>query len=287
LLVSVATGLAPCIKPGSGKSFKDCPECPEMVVVSAGSFTMGSPAGEPERDGPEGPQHEVRIAKPFAAGKFVVTVGEYLACVQEGGCQPPEWQERGSKSNIKTGSGDYYKKLGEALTDAVYPIVGVSWSDAKAYAEWLSQKIGRAYRLLSEAEREYVTRAGTTTPFWWGKSITPEQANYDGNYTYAGGGRKGEYRQKTVPVKSFRPNSWGLYQVHGNVWEWAEDCWEDSYNGAPGDGSARTTGDCKLRVLRGGSWDNSPWTLRAACRSRDGEANRGRFIGFRVARTLD
>ena len=93
---------------------------------------------------------------------------------------------------------------------------------------WLSRKTGKTYRLLSEAEREYVARAGTTTPFWWGSTISTSQANYDGNYTY-GGGPKGEYRQKTVPVDSFQPNPWGLYQVHGNVWEWVEDCWNDSY----------------------------------------------------------
>ena len=107
------------------------------------------------------------------------------------------------------------------------------------------QRQARAIGCLSEAEREYVARAGTTTPFWWGSSITPEQANYNGNYVYAGGGSKGEYRAKTVPVKSFKPNPWGLYQVHGNVWEWVEDCWNDSYSGAPADGSAWTTGDCR------------------------------------------
>ncbi len=164
----------------------------------------------------------------LAAGQFSVTVGEYRACVRAGGCRPPEWDEPSSKYNIKTGSDDHYKKLGEALTGDRYPIVGVSWDDAQAYAKWLSGKTGKSYRLLSEAEREYVTRAGTAAPFWWGSSISTEQANYDGNYTYAGG-QKGEYRQRTVPVKSFQPNPWGLYQVHGNVWDWVEDCWNDNY----------------------------------------------------------
>ncbi len=111
------------------------------------------------------------------------------------------------------------------------------WYDAKAYASWLAKKTGKAYRLPSEAEREYVARAGTTTPFWWGSQISVEQANYNGNHTY-NGAPKGEWRQKTVPVKKFQANPWGLYQVHGNVWEWAEDCWHDDYHNAPRDGSA-------------------------------------------------
>src|SRR5207302_6940801 len=104
------------------------------------------------------------------------------------------------------------------------PVINMSWDDAKAYLAWLSRKTGKSYRLLSETEREYVTRAGRSTPFWWGPSISTSQANYNGNYTY-GGGSKGEYREKTVPVASFQPNPWGLYQVHGNVWEWTEDCY--------------------------------------------------------------
>ena len=116
------------------------------------------------------------------------------------------------------------------------PVINVSWDDAKAYVGWLSRKTGKTYRLLSEAEREYVTRAGTTTPFWWGTSISTQQANYNGNYTY-GTGATGVSRRQTVLVDSFQPNPWGLYQVHGNVWEWTEDCWHDNYSGAPSDGS--------------------------------------------------
>ena len=161
----------------------------------------------------------------------------------------------------------------------------MSWDDAKAYAKWLSGKTGKDYRLLSEAEWEYACRAGTSTPFWWGSSISTEQANYDGNYTF-GGGRKGEYRQRTVPVKSFEPNPWGLYQVHGNVWEWCEDCWNESYNGAPGDGSAWTTGDCALRLLRGGSWYHLSEVPPGGL-SRGGTADdRLNSVGFRLARTI-
>src|SRR5262249_16990223 len=151
-----------------------------------------------------------------------------------------------------------------------HPVVNINWDDAKAYAAWVTRKTGKTYRLLSEAEREYVTRApraGETSPFWWGPTITPKQANYNGNFIYAGGA-KGQYRQRTVPVDSFEPDPWGLYQVHGNVWEWTEDCWNESNSGNPSDGSPRVTGDCTGRVVRGGSWGYEPQFLRSAARFR-------------------
>jgi formylglycine-generating enzyme required for sulfatase activity len=140
----------------------------------------------------------------------------------------------------------------------------------------LSHETGKEYRLLSEAEREYVTRAGTTTPYWWGTSISSSQANYDHAFALA----------STQSVKLFSPNPWGLYQVHGNVWDLVEDCWHDSYNRAPTDGSAWTTGDCRRRVVRGGSWYGSGSELRAAFRYGVGDDNRGRVYGLRVARTI-
>jgi formylglycine-generating enzyme required for sulfatase activity len=158
--------------------------------------------------------------------------------------------------------------------------------NAKAYSTWLSRKTGKTYRLLSEAEREYVTRAGTTTAFWWGPSITPKQANYKATATYQGGGFEGEYRQRTVPVDSFEPNWWGLYNVHGNVWEWTEDCLNDSNTGNPGDGDARIVGDCSRRVLRGGSWLDAPQLLRAAYRYDFHTNFRSYVTGFRLARTF-
>jgi formylglycine-generating enzyme required for sulfatase activity len=164
-------------------------------------------------------------------------------------------------------------------------VINVSWNDAKEYVAWLSAKTGKAYRLLSEAEREYVTRAGTLSPFWWGPSVTSRQANYDGNHTY-GGGSKGEYRQRTVAVDSFEANPWGLYNVHGNVWEWTEDCWHD-YIGAPTDGSVwKTLFTDGSRVLRGGSWSSYPGNLRAAGRLRFALGLRIGSHGFRVARFL-
>jgi formylglycine-generating enzyme required for sulfatase activity len=252
-----------CLKPKD--SFRDCDTCPEMVVVPSGSFTMGSPANEPERSGDEA-QARVSIAAPFAVGKYAVTFVEWDACVADGGCNG-------------------YKPDDAGWGRGRQPVINVNWHDAKAYAKWLSSN-GKNYRLLSEAEREYVTRAGTTTPFWWGSSLTPKQANYDGSYTYAGGGSRGEYRKRTMPVDSFEANPWGLYHVHGNVWEWTEDCWNDSNAGNPGDGRARTSGNCKLRVVRGGSWGSYPSILRAALRIGRDAIDRLSFEGFRVARTL-
>jgi formylglycine-generating enzyme required for sulfatase activity len=286
LLVSVATGARPCIKPGSGESFKDCPDCPEMVIAPSGSFTMGSPKDEPQREswkaGTESPQHDVKIAKPFAVSRYHITRGEWARFVKvtghktDGGCWTwtgGKWEENKSAS---------WRSPGFEQDDD-HPVVCVNWEDAKAYAGWLSKQTGKSYRLLSEAEYEYAARARTATPFWWGSSITPEQANYDGNYVYAGGGSKGAYRAKTVPVKSFKPNPWGLYQVHGNAWSWVEDCWHDNYDGAPSDGSAWTSGDCTYRVLRGGSWNINPQILRAAYRYSINPQGRGTDRGFRVA----
>jgi formylglycine-generating enzyme required for sulfatase activity len=290
--ILVATGLANtplCITPGSGQSFRDCPDCPEMVVLPAGSFEMGAAENEPDGLADEVPQHKVIIGAPFAVGQFSITVREYLACVSAGACNPPAWQVKGSSN------GEQYEQLGNALTDDDYPIVGVSWNGAKKYTEWLSAKTGKNYRLSTEAEFEYAARAKTTTPFWWGSSISPDQANYKGFLLYDGGGKKGVDRQKTVPVKSFAPNPWGLYQVHGNVWEWVEDCWHANYNedtSAPGDGSAWIKGsawiggECKARVLRGGAWDSPPFQLRSAFRNYDFPTHGTSKDGFRVARTL-
>ena len=242
-------------------------------MVSAGSFDMGSPEGEPGRSSDEGAQHQVTIGKAFAVGRFAVTFEEWDACVADGGCNGYRPQDAGWGRGRR-------------------PAINVSWDDAKAYVVWLSKTTGKSYRLLSEAEREYVTRAGTTTAFWWGGSITPEQANYDGAFSYSRSAR-GQYRQRTLPVNSFSPNPWGLYQVLGNVDEWVEDCYNGSYGGyfashagAPADGSAWTAGDCKARPIRGGSWASGPWCLRAAYRNRATSFVRSNTIGFRLARTL-
>jgi formylglycine-generating enzyme required for sulfatase activity len=216
------------ITPASGQSFRDrlangepCSACPEMVVVLAGTFTMGSPPSEPGRlDSEE--QVPVTITRPFAVGKFAVTFDQWDACVADGGCNGHTPDDKG------WGRGNR-------------PVINVNCNDSKAFAEWLSLKTGMAYRLLSEAEHEYVTKAGTTTPFWWGSSISPNQANYNGDYTY-GGGSKGEYRGRTVSVDNFEANPWGLFNVHGNVWKWTEDCWRDFKRIPPHDDGSRSLG---------------------------------------------
>jgi formylglycine-generating enzyme required for sulfatase activity len=225
-----------------------------MVVVPAGSFMMGSPASEAGRLDDEGPQHRVTVAKPFAVGKFEVTVAEWDACVAGGGCN--------------------HKPSDQGWGRGRRPVINVSWQDAKGYVAWLSRKTGRTYRLLSEAEWEYAARAGTTTPFSTGATISTDQANFGGN----GGSAK--------EVGSFKANAFGLHDMHGNVWEWVEDCWNGSYSGAPTDGSVWTSGDCTSRVLRGGSWYGNPRLLRSANRDRFTTDFRNYGFGFRVGRTL-
>ena len=233
------------------EQFRDTPFSPEMIVIPAGSFMMGSPEKEPERFENEGPGHRVTIARRFAAGRDAVTRGEFAAFVEATGHTAEgayKWTGREWKFDPKAS----WRDPGFPQDDD-HPVVCVDWDDAMAYVEWLARITGKPYRLLTEAEWEYAARAGTTKPFWWGSAIAPDRANYDGSYVYKGGGSKGEHREGTVPVGSFAANPWGLYNVHGNVWEWCEDVWHDSYEGAPADGSAWTTGDSNRRVVRGGS----------------------------------
>jgi len=247
--------------------FRECDSgCPEMVVVPPGSFTMGSPADEEGRFGSEGPQHLVTMARRFAVGRFAVTFEEWDACVADRGCggyRPPD----------------------EGFGRGRRPAINVSWEDAKRYAQWLSKKTGKEYRLLTEAEWEYSARAGTATPFWWGSEVSSNQANYKGTLTY-NGGVKGRFWNKTLPVDSFAANPFGLHQGTGNVSEWTEDCWNGSYGGAPQDGSAWMSGDCSVEVRRGGSWDDDPRDVRSAHRDRTTTTIRFYVTGFRVARTL-
>ncbi|MEX3006853.1 formylglycine-generating enzyme family protein [Hoeflea sp. TYP-13] len=235
---------------------------PEMVVIPAGTFTMGSPQDEPGRNSSEHPQHEVTIARPFAMGRYAVTQEEWQAVMVK---NPSDFKESRN------------------------PVERVSWDDAKAFVEALNMKLGLAegagYRLPSEAEWEYACRAGTTTPFWWGSKNTIDMANYDGERPDSWG-RKRKIRQTTVPVVDFEPNPFGLYQMHGNVDEWCEDYLNNDYTGAPGDGSAWTQGECKLRVKRGGSWLFHANYARSAARGGIVPHHRSHNIGFRLARTL-
>ena len=243
-----------------GTKFRDCPECPELVVVPSGSFEMGSPSSEYGRRDNEGPVHRVRIGRSFAVGVYEVTFGEWDACVSGGGCGG-------------------YRPSDESWGRGRRPVINVSWEDAKAYVGWLSRKTGEEYRLLSESEWEYVARAGTITAYWWGDEIGRNRANCD----RCGSRWDGE---QTAPVGSFSANGFGLYDVHGNVWELVEDCWNGSYAGAPTDGSAWESGECGRRVLRDGSWNVRPWKLRSALRGGNSSGSRSFVVGFRVARTL-
>jgi formylglycine-generating enzyme required for sulfatase activity len=276
-----------------GAIFQDAPFAPEMVVVPAGTFIMGSGDGETPvemldgsrgdvlpkeegRDNHEGPQHEVTIPQPFAVGRYAVTFEEWDAAQGDADWQRVTGLEPRTPDDEGWGRGKR-------------PVINVSWNDSRAYAKWLSEETGKTYRLLSEAEWEYAARAGTTGPFSFDGPITTDKANYDGDYSYAGS-PKGEDRGRTVPVDSFQPNPWGLYQVHGNVWEWVEDCWNDSYSDKPDSlkvsGSAWTAGNCDYRLLRGGSWGLNPQLLRSASRVWNFRVYRGNYIGFRLARTL-
>jgi formylglycine-generating enzyme required for sulfatase activity len=253
-----------CISPGSGTIFKDCPNCPEMTVVPAGDFQMGLSPGIEMSD--DGPLHAVKVRKPFAAGTTAITFAQWDACAASGGCGGY------SPSDEGWGRGDH-------------PVIHVNWDDAKSYISWLTGQTGAPYRLLTETEREYVTTAGQRRRFWWGASISPEQANYDGNHTYEGE-RKGLYRRKTVPAKSFSPNPWGLYQVHGNVWEWVEDC-AGNYLATADMSAAWVFPGCDFHSLRGGSWNSTPQALRATYRYSGARSSRRDTVGFRVARDLD
>ena len=246
------------LKPGD--AFQECANCPKMMVVPAGSFTMGSPANEPGRQEDEGPQHMVTIAGQFAVGQFELTFGEWDACVADRGCNG-------------------YKPIDAGWGRGQRPVIYVSLDDARSYVAWLSKITGRPYRLLTEAEYEYATRAGTRTAYPWGDDIGKNNANCNGC------GSRWDFLQ-TAPVGSFAPNAFGLNDMVGNVWEWTEDCYHESYDEAPADGSAWISGDCSRRVVRGGSWRGLPGYLRSADRYWGSTVSRGVFLGFRVARTL-
>ncbi|HIJ63687.1 MAG TPA: formylglycine-generating enzyme family protein [Rhodospirillaceae bacterium] len=251
--------------------FRDCPDCPEMVVIPSGRFLMGSPPEEAGRFDAEGPRHPVAL-RWFALARNDTTVKEFAAFVRDTGYEPGECEwPRGTDWHFP----------GFIPED---PVVCVSWQDAQAYIAWLNRKIhGQAYRLPSEAEWEYAARAGSVTSRWWGDAIGTGNANCNGC------GSPWDNRQIS-PVGSFRPNPFGLYDMLGNVWQWTADCWNETYAGAPTDGSAWTTGDCGKRVMRGGSWSNLPKFLRSAARSRDDAGSRSHdyagYAGFRVAMTL-
>jgi formylglycine-generating enzyme required for sulfatase activity len=235
-----------------------------MVLIPAGTFLMGSPEDEVERLDSEGPQHEV-TAPTFLMGRYPVTQAQWRVVTYL-----PQ-VNRELKPDPSHFKGDNR------------PVEKVSWYDAVEFCDRLAQHTQRPYRLPSEAEWEYACRAGTKTPFYFGKTLTTEVANYDGNYTYADG-PEGEYREETTSVDHFGiANAFGLSDMHGNVWEWCEDHWHDNYKGAPTDGSAWLTDNNEARrINRGGSWSNSPRYCRSACRSDAAPDGVSGNLGFRV-----
>jgi len=278
-LISTALALEP------GDEFSDCPDCPVMVVVPAGMFTMGSPTSENLRADDEGPQHSVTISKAFAVGKFEITKGQYAVFMLDTNHDPGEgcyvWRDsKFSKDVTANWSNPGYKQNDRE------PVACVNWNDAQSYVAWLSNKTGKHYRLLTEAEWEFAARAGTVTAFWFGETITTSQANFRGAVTDNGSSEEGS-RGRTIDVGSFPPNNFGLYDIHGNITEWIEDCWNDSYTDGPRNEAARSSGDCNRRMLRGGSWQDQPMHVRSADRLRYNPDSRNSYIGFRIARALD
>jgi formylglycine-generating enzyme required for sulfatase activity len=236
-----------------GETFRDCDDCPELVVVPPGDFVMGS------SDTPyEKPERTVSIRRPFAIGRREVTFAEWDQCADAGACKERPDDHGWGRGNR--------------------PVINVSWDDTKLFVAWLSQKTGQRYRLPSEAEWEYAARAGTKTPFWWGRDVGSGHAQCEtcGSPT----------NQKTVAAGSFRPNGFGLYDTAGNSSEWVEDCWNDNYRNAPKDAVAWTSGDCRLRVLRGGNFSSKASEVRSAARFRYDLDVRYYANGVRIVREL-
>ena len=275
-----------------GKTFRDCPDCPEMLVIPAGSFEMGSPDSEKGRDKDEGPVHQVSIAS-FALSKTEITRGQFAAFVKKTRYNTGDkcWTLQDGKYDARPGN---WRNPGYPQDDK-HPVTCINWQDAKAYAEWVSQKTGKKYRLPSEAEWEYAARGHTHTTRYWGES--PEEA-----CGYANVADKTAQAQikgtsawlvhncmdgfaYTAPVGHFKANAFGLKDMLGNVWEWTEDSYHDNYKDAPTEGSA-WQGDGVKRVLRGGSWNNEPQNVRAAIRNGNKSAQRFSIFGFRVAKEI-
>ena len=264
-----------------------------LIEIPAGSFLMGSPPEEPGRSDDEGPQHEVKLAS-FFMSHTPITQAQWR---EVAGWQPLPAERWGQ--DLNPDPSHFYNREGqaegevrlfeaEANTDN-RPVENVSWLDAMEFCNRLSQRTGRTYSLPSEAQWEYACRAGTTTPFHFGDTISPELANYRGDVAYADG-PQGVYREQTTPVAMFPANAWGLHDMHANVWEWCLDEWHDSYEGAPTDGRAwvdaaegeKSKESVKTKLLRGGSWYSDPRFCRSACRDRNLPDDAGSYVGFRV-----
>lgn len=287
-----------------GKVFRDCADCPEMVVIPAGSFSMGGTAGEVDRKDNEGPVHTVSI-KAFALGKTEVTVAEFRVFVRATGYKTDAERNVGNANGCATldvadgewayRAGYYWDNPGYAQSER-HPAVCVSWNDAQAYVKWVTQLQRATYRLPSEAEWEYAARAGSSAARPWGDD--PNQACHYANVADQtkwpdGSGRSWKTKHEcndgyfySAPVSSYLASSFGLHDMIGNVWELTQDCWNESYSGAPNNGSAWTSGDCSRRVARGASWNDFPQNARSAIRNGNSSSLRNNKFGFRLARTL-
>lgn len=304
LVLPVRNELAEQSKPV--KAFHDCSGCPEMIVIPGGSVTIGSPANEKSRFSDEAPRKEVHVRE-FAVSKYDVTRGQwaqFVAATRRETVRGCAWTGRANEKADPAGS---WRDLGFSQDDN-HPVVCVTWSDAQDYVGWLSQTSGKKYRLLSEAEWEYAARAGTDTAFPWGPTGDHAYANYGADNW--GGLASGRDRWiYTSPVGSFPPNAFGLYDMHGNVLQWVQDCYAPDYSGLPNDGSAyerdvqlKASGDlafmngtrsCSYRRVRGGDWGDPPMMIRSASRNFAPAPGftlgtyRSGGVGFRVAKTLE
>ena len=278
----------------AGDVFRDCPTCPELVAIPAGYFMMGSPASEEGRFDDEGPQHQVTVGS-FALGRYEVTRDEYRAFAEATGHSSSGCWIFDSDEGRAAGDVDASWREPGFAQGSGHPVVCVSWNDAQAYVRWLSRETGESYRLPSESEWEYAARGATTTRWHWGDAPSSQCGHANG----ADAAAKRSYSDfdeaaacddgamHTAVVGSYSVNTFGLFDMSGNVWEWVEDCWNQDYAGAPSDGTAWRSSDCGRRVLRGGSWIDPPPLLRSATRHRDATEGPSSFVGFRVARTLD
>ena len=280
--------LLACASPQqSRESFRDCAECPEMVTLPAGEFTMGAPPGEGGREANEGPQRIMRIPAAFAVSRSEITRGQYAVFVRMTGHAAAANCNTSRNNDGRWRADGDWRDPGFAQTDD-HPVVCVNWEDAHAYVSWLNARTGGGYRLLSEAEWEYAARAGSKAAFSWGDEGSHDLANYGAAVDSCCRGLAAGRDQwlATAPARSFPPNAFGLYDLHGNAWEWAQDCYTDDLSALPGNATAHESPDCRRRQVRGGSWIYFPFLMRSANRGGDEQGVRGADLGFRIAKTL-
>lgn len=278
--------------PKAGKIFRDCPDCPEMVAIPAGSFDMGSPKSEVGRDDDEGPVHRVKVAA-FALSKTEITRGQFAAFVKKTKYNAGDKCWTLADGKFKEREGDWRQP--GYLQDNKHPVACIGWNDAQAYAKWLSHKTGKQYRLPTEAEWEYAARGKASSSRYWGDNpdeackyanVTDKtaKAQIPGSLSWLAHNCSDSFAY-TAPVGRFKANAFGLYDMLGNVWEWTEDSYHDNYEGAPAEGSAWQGKDAK-HALRGGSWNSDPQNVRAAIRNSNKPSLRFSMFGFRLAKNL-